>query len=103
MSDQIAMIVRWFEEVWNNGRREVIDEMFPPEFVMYDGGTESKGPDGFKPFYDRMRASFSDIKVTPHESISDGDLACLRWSATMRHPVTGSAWRQRESSSTPPA
>jgi steroid delta-isomerase-like uncharacterized protein len=89
MSDQKAMVVRWFEEVWNKGRREVIDEMFPPEFVLHDGGTVSKGPDAFKPFYDRMRMSFSDIKVTPDEAVSEGDLVCLRWSVTMRHTGDG--------------
>src|SRR3977135_2540690 len=89
MSDQITMIVRWFEEVWNKGRREVIDEMLPPEFVMHDGGTVSKGPDAFKPFYDRMRTSFSDIKVTPEEAVSEGDLVCLRWSFIMRHSGDG--------------
>ena len=90
MSDhQKASIVRWFEEVWNKGRREVIDEMFPPEIILHDGDTVSKGPEAFKLFYDRMRASFSDIKVTPEEAISEGDLVCLRWSVTMRHTGDG--------------
>ena len=89
MPDQKAMIVRWFEEVWNKGRREVIDEMFSPEIILHDGDTVSKGPEAFKLFYDRMRTSFSDIKVTPEESISEGDLVCLRWSVTMRHTGDG--------------
>lgn len=89
MSDHKAMIGRWFEEVWNKGRREVIDEMFPPEIILHDGDAVSKGPEAFKVFYDRMRTSFSDIKVTPEESISEGDLVCLRWSVTMRHTGDG--------------
>src|ERR1041384_5270698 len=84
-----AMIRRWFEEVWNQGRREVIDEMFGPEIILHDGDVVSKGPEAFKVFFDRMRASVSDIKVTAEEAISEGDLTCLRWSVTMRHSGDG--------------
>jgi hypothetical protein len=28
-----ALIRRWFEEVWNNGRMETIDEMASPDVV----------------------------------------------------------------------
>ncbi len=42
-----------------------------------------------KLFFNRLQSAFSDIRVTTHEAISDGDFVCLRWSATMRH--TGDA------------
>src|SRR5229473_7622396 len=97
MSDhQKEMIVRWFEEVWNQGRRQTIDELLPPDCIVHEGEAATRGPDEFKPFFDRMRAAFADIHVTFHEVISEGDIACLRWSATMRHsgnalgmPATG--------------
>jgi predicted ester cyclase len=82
-------IIRWFEEVWNQGRRETIDELLPPDCVIHDGVTEAKGPEDFKLFYDRMRRAFSDMHVTPAECLSEGDLVCLRWSVTMRHTGDG--------------
>lgn len=89
-------ILRWFEEIWNQGRRQTIDELLDPECVVHDGPTSLKGPEEFKRFFDRMRANFSNIRVTPHELVSAGNLACLRWTATMRHtgeqagvPATG--------------
>jgi steroid delta-isomerase-like uncharacterized protein len=99
MSDEnTRVIVRWFEEVWNQGRREVIDEMLAPDCVIHDGPTAIQGPEEFKLFYDRMRAAFSDMRVTPHHGFSAGGYACLRWSVTMRHtgdnlgiPATGKA------------
>ncbi|HEV3334705.1 MAG TPA: ester cyclase [Bryobacteraceae bacterium] len=82
-------ILRWFEEVWNQGRRQTIDELLDPACVIHDGPTTVTGPEEFKRFFDRMRASFSKIHVTPHEQVSGGDLVCLRWSAAMQVPDTG--------------
>ncbi|MCU1258718.1 MAG: SnoaL-like polyketide cyclase [Bryobacterales bacterium] len=79
------MIIRWFEEVWNQGRRETIDEMLKPECLFHDGSHSTKGPQAFRLFFDRMRADFPEIKVATHQAVSAGDLSCMRWSATMRH------------------
>jgi hypothetical protein len=54
---------RWFEEVWNKGRREVIAEMLAPDAVLHEGGVDSVGPEGFYPFFDRLRAAFSELRV----------------------------------------
>lgn len=89
MTDHEATIIRWFEEVWNQGRRETIDELMPEDCVIHDGDTDATGPAEFKVFFDRLQSAFSDIRVTAHRAISDGDFGCLRWSATMRH--TGDA------------
>jgi len=89
MSDQKQLIVRWFEEVWNQGRRDVIDEMMAPDCILHDGDTESRGPAGFKVFYDRLRAAFSDMRITPGQAVSEGEFACLNWSVTMRHTGDG--------------
>jgi predicted SnoaL-like aldol condensation-catalyzing enzyme len=86
---QKSMVVRWFEEVWNKGRREGIDEMFPTDCVLYDGQAQFRGPEEFKGFYDGLRAQLSDIRVTVLEAISEGDLACVRWSAAAKQTSTG--------------
>jgi hypothetical protein len=46
---------RWFEEVWNKGRREAIAEMLALGAVVHDGGIDTSGAEGFCPFYDRLR------------------------------------------------
>jgi predicted SnoaL-like aldol condensation-catalyzing enzyme len=93
MTDQIeaqrTFAARWFEEVWNKSRREAIDEMFPEEAVLHDGGAEYRGPAEFKRFYDALRAQLSDVRVTPLETITEGDLVCTRWSSTAKHSGTG--------------
>ena len=47
-----AFIRRWFEEVWNNGREEAIDEMFAEEGVanglVDDAGQPLRGPEAIE-------------------------------------------------------
>ncbi len=37
-----TILHHWFEEVWNKGRREVIDEMLSPDAIAH-GLTDAKG------------------------------------------------------------
>jgi predicted ester cyclase len=83
------LVVCWFEEVWNQSRRDVISELFSPECVLYDGDTPIRGPKEFHAFYDRLRADFEEIRVTPGIALAEGDLASLRWSVSARHQATG--------------
>src|ERR1700682_4945149 len=80
---------RWFEEVWNKGRREAIREILAPDAEIQESGEAIKGPEGFYPFFDRMQAAFSDIRVTFHNAIAEGDKVCLRWSCSMTHTGNG--------------
>ena len=80
---------RWFEEVWNKGRREAIAEMLSPHAVLHEGGVDCAGPEGFYSFFDRLHAAFSDFRVTVHDTFAEGDRACLRWTCSCRH--TGDA------------
>jgi predicted ester cyclase len=76
---------RWFDQVWNLGRREAIDEMLPPNCTINEGNMAVTGPGEFKPFFDRMRSAFSNMHIETHEAISEGDMVALRWTATMVH------------------
>ncbi len=80
---------RWFEQVWNEGRREAIAEMLAPGAVVHDGGSETSGPEGFYPFYDRLRATISEIHIRVEDSFAEGDKLCVRWSCTGKHTGDG--------------
>ena len=61
----LQLVSRWFEEVWNQGKREVIRELFPEDSVLHEGSIEVKGPEEFEKFYDRtarpvLRLPFQD-------------------------------------------
>jgi predicted ester cyclase len=80
---------RWFEEVWNKGRREAIPEILAPDAEIRESGEIVKGPEGFYPFFDRMQAAFSDIHVAFQDAIAEADMVCLRWSCSMKHTGSG--------------
>jgi predicted SnoaL-like aldol condensation-catalyzing enzyme len=85
------LLIRWFEEVWNQGRTETIKELFAAECVMHDGMNTIHGPAGFMEFHDRLRGDFSGFVIKPIQALAEGDLACLHWSAEFRHTVRGKA------------
>ena len=87
-----ALMRKWFDEVWNAGRAESIDELFPAHAVMWGvgrAGIPSQGPAEFKQFYQAMRAACPDIHVTLEKGIEQGDTAFARWTATLTHTGDG--------------
>jgi predicted ester cyclase len=80
---------RWFEEIWNQGRREAIAELLAPDGVIHDGDIDTIGPDGFYPFFERIRGTLSAIQVTVNDTLADGDRICVRWSCTGKHTGEG--------------
>ena len=84
-----AFAKQWFEKVWNQGKRDAISEMLTQNAVIHDGNDSVVGAEGFYSFFDRMRATFSEINITIENSIAEGDTVCLRWTCTMRHSGDG--------------
>ncbi|HLK65290.1 MAG TPA: ester cyclase [Bryobacteraceae bacterium] len=76
---------RWFDEVWNQGRRESIAEMLAPAAVLHEGGADCVGAEGFYPFFDRLHGAFSNFRVTVQDTIVEGDRACVRWACSCTH------------------
>src|SRR5450432_2769849 len=89
MSEALKQLTeRWFEEVWNQGRRDAIDEMFGPDCVLHDGGVDMIGPDSFKVQYDNMQTLLSGIHLRPELIIPAGDHVVARWVVTARHKAS---------------
>jgi|ERR1700680_272672 len=88
--DNAQFIRRWFEEVWNKGRMEAIEEMCLPNAIGH-GQAQHKvdvGLQEFKQFARSLRSAFPDIRVTIHETLAQGDKVIARWSAVMVHSGT---------------
>lgn len=77
-----AFIRRWFEEVWNKGREEAIDEMFAEDGIAHgladQTGAQLRGPNDFKPFFHSFRGAFPDIEVIVEDTIAEGDRVAAR-------------------------
>jgi len=88
--DNAQFIRRWFEEVWNKGRMDAIEEMCLPNAIGH-GQAQHKvdvGLQEFKQFARSLRSAFPDIRVTIHETLAQGDKVLARWSAGMVHSGT---------------
>lgn len=80
---------RWFEQVWNQGRREAIPELFASDGVLHDGSVVTTGPEAFYDFFDRMRGAFSEIHIEIEDTLVEGDRVCVRWRCTAQHTGAG--------------
>jgi steroid delta-isomerase-like uncharacterized protein len=88
VEENVELMRRWFNEVWNEGRIESIRELMAPDAIgigeLEDGG-ELRGPADFVPFVERVRSAFPDIKIVVEDAFGAGDKVVLRWTATMTH------------------
>jgi len=76
----------WFDEVWNKGRADAIDELFAKDCIAYGlGDGEVKGPEAFKAFQAQFCGAFPDLKIKVEEIVSEGDLTASRISGTGTH------------------
>jgi len=84
---------RWFEEVWNQGREEAIDELSYHDVNAHGlataDGKKVQGMDSFKTYYRQLRAALSDIHVTVEHVITEGDFAAARCVVTAKHTGEG--------------
>lgn len=92
-TESVEVLYRWFEEVWNKGREEAIDELFAAEGIAHglldENGQELRGPAGFKPFFRRFRDAFPDIQVVIEDCIAQGDKATARCTVRAKHTGHG--------------
>jgi len=88
-----AVLHRWFEEVWNKGREEAIDELFAADGIAHgladEHGQVLRGPEGFKPFFRTFRTAFPDIQVVVEDCISEGDQVAARCTVRAKHTGEG--------------
>jgi len=82
------LVIRWFDEVWNLGRRETIFELLLDSSILHDGAQQYRGPKEFARFYDSLCSQFSNFKITPLVSLAEGNHACVHWSCSMIHTAT---------------
>src|SRR5271154_1633327 len=86
--ENVALLRRWFQEVWNEGKTETIHELLAPDAIgtgELEDGRPLRGPAEFVPFVQRIRGAFPDIQIIVEDAFGAKDKVVLRWSATMTH------------------
>jgi len=92
-TDYKAFVRRWFDEVWNKGRTDAIDEMYAPDGIAHGFGPDRQGPAAFKEIHAMYRNAFPDLRIVVEDTVVEGDTVAARWSATATHqgPLVGLA------------
>jgi len=83
-----ALLERWFEEVWNQGKASTIHELFSAEGKAH-GWPEPEavlhGPAAFEEVHRLFTSAFSDIHMTIDDLFVEGGRGAVRWTCTMKH------------------
>ena len=86
--DDAAILRRWFDEVWNQGREQTIDELFATDGVAHgltDATQTHRGPAEFKPFWAQLRGAFPDIRFTIDDVVAERNMVAGRWTVRGTH------------------
>lgn len=88
---QHEIAVRWFEEVWNKGREDAVDELATPDAQSFGFPQPDSVLDreGFKDYIREFRRTFSHIHVGVDETVAEGYRVAVRWTGTMKHTGSG--------------
>jgi predicted ester cyclase len=87
-----AIVRRLYEEVWNKRRLEVADELISPSHALNDpiaSGSEI-GPELYKRRVVEFTTSFSDLRFTIEDIISEKAKVVVSWIISGTLPATGS-------------
>ncbi len=83
-----AIARRFFDEVFNQGKLQVVDEIFARDYVGISSanfGRPIEGPEGIKKFVTMYRTAFPDIHFTFEDIVARGDKVVVRWTTTGTH------------------
>jgi steroid delta-isomerase-like uncharacterized protein len=88
----VALVRRWFEEVWNQKKGETIRELMAAECVAHgtsETGGDLHGPEGFLELHARLLEAFPDMHIEVQDAFGSGDMVAVRWVGTMHHRGNG--------------
>ena len=76
---------RMIEEVWNQGKVVVVDELIARGAIFHDPNIPDglfTEPDGYKKYVSIYRSAFPDLHFTIHDQVAEGEKVVTRWEAT---------------------
>jgi steroid delta-isomerase-like uncharacterized protein len=85
MSEEIKEKVRRSWEIVNQRNPDLIEEIYPPDFVWHEPDQDIRGYEQAKQFVSSFFAAFPDINITIEDVIAEGDQAVSRYTIRGTH------------------
>jgi predicted ester cyclase len=73
-----AIVRRFIEEVFVQGRPEAVDELVAEDFVAHSWGPMPPGRDGLKRAMERVARGLADVGMRIEDEIAEGDHVVVR-------------------------
>ena len=90
--ENVALVKRWFQEVWNEGRTDTVRELLATTVLgegQVEDGSTITSPEEFLAFQARLLAAFSNFEVTIEDAFAAGDKVAARWVSRGIHTGDG--------------
>jgi steroid delta-isomerase-like uncharacterized protein len=92
-----AIIARMIEQVWNEGRTDLVAEFFTEDYVQHIAGQPTQaGYELVQQGAASSRAAYPDFRLSIDDQVAEGDSVAARWTMTGTHqgefygiPATG--------------
>jgi steroid delta-isomerase-like uncharacterized protein len=86
-ADNKALVQRLYEEVWNNRRLEVANELISPSHALHDNHLldSGVGPETYKRMVTRYIAAFPDLRFAVEDMICENDKLVVSWIVSGTH------------------
>jgi len=73
------LITRLYDEVWNQGKMDVIDEIYAPNFQT---SLVAGGKEGFKKYVAGFKLGIPDVTFKIDSQFTEGDMVVTQWTVT---------------------
>ncbi len=75
-----AIMLRFYDEIFNEGKVELIDEIVAGDAIEHEKipGLDGSGPEVMRMMVTTLRTAFPDIHVEAQDMIAEGDLVATR-------------------------
>jgi steroid delta-isomerase-like uncharacterized protein len=82
-----AIVRRFYEEVWNKRRVELVDELMSPSHAMHDNQLPDSGigPEAYKRNVARYVTGFPDVRFTVEDMVAENDKVAVSWTISGTH------------------
>ena len=82
-----SIVRRLYEEVWNERKLDVVDELISPSHALHDPNVSGSqiGPDAYQRHVARITTAFSDLHFTIEDIICEKDKLVVYWIVSGTH------------------